>query len=201
MKNETKTGRERKNKTKTRQRCRYPGASYKNLRNMMQNWERCSLIPATQPWRYYVAYRNMPSSCINLRVNPKKMPRQQEVTQKCQTIAAWCPKMGGNYSRNKPAGRSDQLQIILFTSTKHRLIWGSDTNFPEASPRAFFLYLLLNTKETSAGETLMKDGFYSDPSLCTFPITQALQFWHISPSNHRPCLQLYSRSEKQKVKK
>lgn len=85
------------------------------------------------------------------------MPRQQEMTQKCQMTSVLCPTMGGNYSQNKPAGRSDQLQIILFRFTKQRLIWGSDTNFPEANQHVFFsLFTIKYQGDVSLeSETLM----------------------------------------------
>lgn len=49
-----------------------PGASSHYLHNAMLNSKHCSLVPAGEPWSYYVANRNIPSSCINLPLNPKK---------------------------------------------------------------------------------------------------------------------------------
>ncbi len=134
----------------------------------MLNSKHRSLIPAREPWSYYVANRRIPLPCINLLLNPKKClnsktwPRNVKWLQ--HGVLAW----RGNYARNKPAGRNDQPQIILFIFTKRQLIWGSDTNFPQANSHAFFffLYLLLNTKEMSVeresmGETSMNNRLRS----------------------------------------
>lgn len=49
-----------------------PGAASYYLHNVMLNSKHCSLIPAGEPWCYYVPDGNMPSPCINLPLNPKK---------------------------------------------------------------------------------------------------------------------------------
>lgn len=82
--------------------------------NVLLNSKHCLLIPAMEPGSYNVANRNMSPSCINLPLNSEKQKglRSHDVTQNCQMTPALCPKTGGNYTRNKPAGRSDQPQII-----------------------------------------------------------------------------------------
>lgn len=111
------------------------------------------------------------SSCINLLSWGGGGPRNKSPPSWPRTVK-WLwrlrPKTGGNYTRGggkkKTCWQKWSTANYLSVFTKHRLIWGSDTNFPKGNaPPPPLLCLLLNTTETCIYQvrTLMKDGFRS----------------------------------------
>lgn len=116
--------------------------------SVMVNSKRWSLNPVGELLGDYGCVEKHVVFMYEFITKPLKMSLMRGVTQKCQLSLAQCPVMGRNYARKKPSGRRDQPQIILFRLTKDRLIWGSDTNFPQANqcapPPPFFLFTITN---------------------------------------------------------
>lgn len=70
------------------------------------------------PWwaesKHVVAHVSIYNQSLGGKKKKKAKQKASAVTQNCQMTVALRPKTGGNYTRGekKPAGRSDQPQII-----------------------------------------------------------------------------------------
>lgn len=114
-------------------------------------FKHCPVIPARKPWCYYAANRNMPSSCINLPLNPKKCLGSRTWPRNVKWLQRGLPNMGGRGEElckeqtcwQKWSTTNDSIQIHKAAANLRE--WHQ---FPTGQPAClFFLCLLLNTKE------------------------------------------------------
>ncbi len=127
-----------------------PGASSYCLHNVGLNSKHRSLIPARQPWSYYVANRHMPSPCINLPLNPKKCLNSKTWPRNVKWLQRSVPKMERKLCKEQTCWQkwsSANYSVHIHKALANLREWHQFSTGQLTCFFFFFLYLPLNTKE------------------------------------------------------